>query len=486
MTNTTIWGVYNIQGKLPDGQHVAANDRRATRWFIRWRVNEREHKRTLAQKGHAETFRKRLVRAQLMNYPADQNGYPIEPNLETTPSPGQQNIPAPTGHPNARSFREYCEDVWWPTIESDLGERNRAGHRKNMNDAIMWLQYRPGDPRIGTRPRTRVGDSILLDDLTSDDLKHAITSRRNHNDRTAAANRRKLEAAITAQVEVDIHVEPETATDRTVRAFWVTLGMIVKSAAASRQTDLGSLAGASSLVPRPRTPAFSKRMVPSTQEVFDLSDAIAQLGPRMKDGRPTGERFRALILVAGTLGGRPGELVAHRPQWLKVEDGITLVRFHRSEGRFYDRASGVRGATINSLKHRDPDDERLVPALESVAEALATHLARGYNLPDRTFTSSTGRAHLDWANLADTYWRPACERVFGASAKPELARMPPKTLRKAAITFWLDSGVSTTQAAEWAGHSEEVAQRYYAGRVSPGFTRELALLARHAQESRVP
>ena len=55
--------------------------------------------------------------------------------------------------------------------------------------------------------------------------------------------------------------------------------------------------------------------------------------------------------------------------------------------------------------------------------------------------------------------------------------MPPKTLRSAAITFWLDSGISPLLAAEWAGHSEDVSKRYYAGRASIGFEKEAQPLA---------
>ena len=52
--------------------------------------------------------------------------------------------------------------------------------------------------------------------------------------------------------------------------------------------------------------------MPSVDEVFELADAISQLGPLMTNGHHAGDRFRSLILCAGTLGPRPGELVAHQ------------------------------------------------------------------------------------------------------------------------------------------------------------------------------
>ncbi|MDR7252774.1 integrase [Nocardioides sp. BE266] len=365
-----------------------------------------------------------------------------------------------------------------------MEEKNRAGHRKNMKDAIAWLRYRDGDPRVGAKPDTELGASIRLDDLDSDDIKYALRRRRNHNDRTTAVNDRQIAAAVEKHHDIALDLAPIAASDRTVQAFWVTLKMIIRSAAASRQVDRACLEGGAAMAPRPKRQPVSQRLVPSIQEVFDLADAISELGPRMADGRRAGERLRALVLVGGTLGGRPGELAAHHPEWIDVEDDLTHVIFRGSETPFYDREAGVAGRKIRPLKHRQVGEFRAVPALADVAEVLTTHIERGYCLADRTFTSPTGTAPLTWGNITSIYWRPACERVFGGSGKAELAAMPPKTLRKAAITFWLDSGISLSQAAEWAGHSEDVAQRYYAGRVSPGFAREAALLAQGAANQR--
>ncbi len=67
----TTWGVYNLQGKLLDGTNVDGDDRRACRWFVRWRVDGCEHKRTFRAKGHAKTFRNQLLAAQGMNWDPD-------------------------------------------------------------------------------------------------------------------------------------------------------------------------------------------------------------------------------------------------------------------------------------------------------------------------------------------------------------------------------------------------------------------------------
>ncbi len=57
-----------------------------------------------------------------------------------------------------------------------------------------------------------------------------------------------------------------------------------------------------------------RAVVPSIDEVFDLADAIAQLGPLMPDAVTQGNASDAGAVCGGTLGPRPGELTAHQPE----------------------------------------------------------------------------------------------------------------------------------------------------------------------------
>ena len=466
---TTGWGVYNLAGKLPDGTHVAANDRRATRWFIRWRVNGTERKRTFKAKGHAKTFHSKLLAAQGMDWPADDRGYPIEPNRAAAASAVRP--------PSSPTFEHYCEHTWYPTARSRWADKNRLGHRRNMRLAIEYLRYAPHDPRLSLAEGRQAGGSIKLSDLVPDDLLRALALRRTSNGRTAAVNTRRVQRALaTGQPELELTAE--TTSPATVRAFYITLAMILRAAQASGHTVKDPLIGTAKHAPKPNQRRISQRIVPSIDEVFDLADAIASLGSLGPDSRPLGERFRALVLTAGTLGPRPGELVAHRSEWIDWHDDQAVVRFHQTEAAVYDTEEGISGRRTRQLKHRDQDEWREVPALAAVSSALRLHLERGYGTDGRTFTSVTGKP-LDWHNILESYWRPACERVFAASAKPQLANMTPSLLRKAAITFWLDSGINPLLAADWAGHSEDVSRRYYAGRATSTWQREAELLGAH-------
>lgn len=467
----TTWGVYNIQGKDRHGNHVAPNDKAAVKWFTRWRVDGgTPRKATFKAKGHAATFHKRLLQAQVMGWPADDRGRPVDP-MQQSAAPASRSDPDTP----RLSFEDYCHTTWYPTAKVTWEDKNRLGHRRNMELAIAYLRYPPSDPRLNPRGGRQAGESILLADVVPDDVLRAIALRKTSNGRTAAINRRRTDAALSAGAQ-EVNLVPETSSPATVRAFYVTLAMILRAARASHHIPHDPLVGTSRQAPKPKQSRISHRVVPSVDEVFDLADVIAKLGPTATDGRPAGERFRSLILAAGTLGPRPGELTAHQSDWLDWDGEHLMVRFHRTEAAIYDPREGVKGRQVRSLKHRADDEWREVPALSAVADAIRLHLERGYGSPTRTWTSVSGRS-LDWHNLMALYWRPACQKVFGGTAKNQLVNMTPNTLRKAAITFWLDSGISPYLAADWAGHSEDVARRYYAGRAAGSYAREVAILA---------
>lgn len=472
------WGVYNIEMRLPDGS-VTSNARIAKTFITRWRVDGVLRQRTFDQKGHANTFRETLTLAKVGGWPADQYGWPVNPALLTDSTPAaaalsdpSSSSPAPQGH----TVESYIWDVWWPIVVDTFDDKVRNGHRRNVELAVQLLRYgaSPGDLRVN-RDRQN-GASIMLADLVSDDLRSAVIRRRSINGRTAAVNRRRIEKAFAAGDDVvDVDLEPEQAAPATVRHFAITLGMFIKAAEASGHVTSKPMTGVLDLAPTPKPSSISDRLVLTLDEVFDLADAIAQIGPLMPDGRPDGERFRSLILAGGTLGPRPGELVAHQPEWLTIA-GPGQVRFHETEAAVYNTKDGSTGRRTRGLKHRSKDDYRDVPVLSDVFDALQLHVERGYASEERTWLSRTGTAHLDWHNITDTYFRPALERVFAGTAKAALVSAPPGILRKTAITWWLQSGVTTAVAGEWAGHTEEVAKLHYVSRSSLTWANEAQLL----------
>ena len=465
----STWGVYPVTTNQGGAAATADGSRgkptSPKRWLVRWRVDGVLRKRSFTIKGHADAFRDQLVVAKVKGWDADGRGWPVDP--DRVANAGARLLG------EGLTFEEYANS-WYDIRRSGFGDKNRRAHRDNMRFAVDALRYGTGDPRLRLGRGQVAGGSILMDDLVADDVIRAISVRRTTNKRTAASNQRRIREAFEQGLPV-VELPPERASRATVRSFYISTAMIIAAAKESNVITHNPLAGTARHAPPAKCSPYSSRVVPSVDEVFDLADAISQLGPLMTNGRYAGDRFTALILTSGTLGPRPGEQVAHKTEWIDW-DGQSL-RFEQSAGRVYDPEEGIRGLQLNSLKHREEGDFREVPMLADVADALRTHIERGYATPGRTWTGVGATAALDWSNMKDVYWRPALEKVFGGSGKAQLVTMQPKMLRKAAITFWLDSGIGFPQAAEWAGHSEDVSKKYYAGRSSATYQREAGLLA---------
>lgn len=474
------WGIYGVRGRLQGGKETSESDRAATSFFVRWRVNGKMRRRTLKTRAHARSFRDVLICAKVGGWEADDRGWPLDPSQPNNPNSSLTAPAVVTAH----SFETYVDDVWWPNLRLAKNDKDRIRHRRNADLAVELLRYQEGDSRLGPSGLA-AGDSLAAPDLNADDIKAALVRRRSINGRTAAMNARRLKLAIARDaLEVEFVPLAEVALPATVRDFFITLSMIVKAGIASGVFQSDPLSGASALAPKPRRGKMSHRIVPTLDELFDVADVIATLGPITQHGAPQGARFRSLILCGGTLGPRPGELVAHCPDWVDWDDqGPSELRFHRTEASVYSQelTAAETGRRSRPLKHRDEEDFRCVPLITDVEEALRQHFERGYALDDRTWTSPRGTAHLDWGNIRDNYWRPALSRVFGGTRKDTLATAAPGILRKTAITFWMERGIAEQQAADWAGHTGDVQRIYYSGRSALNYKAEVARLERRRE-----
>jgi len=67
----------------------------------------------------------------------------------------------------------------------------------------------------------------------------------------------------------------------------------------------------------------------------------------------------------------------------------------------------------------------------------------------------------DWLTIVRT-WRRAREAVFTDDVYTSPLAKTPYDLRHAAVSTWLNGGVSPTTAAAWAGHSVEILLKIYA------------------------
>ncbi|MFF1530292.1 hypothetical protein [Cellulomonas sp. NPDC058312] len=358
----------------------------------------------------------------------------------------------------------------------------------DLPEVAAWMRARLELPGV------EVGGSVHVALLLTPDLTRAIEVRRSTDRRLELLNEQRMakweaargrwEAAVAQQAAGVRRGRMPTKPDdpllrdvtvvvcspRTEELFANALGMVLGFA-----EQHGLLAGpnpwrrfsavGSSLTGYRRSELVRphQRNVPPVGTVVDLADAIAELGPvDPRTGRPTGDRFRALVL-ASLLGPRPSEMDALAADDFRPGPDPTL-HVAKSAASVHRLASedGTSISVRDGLKHRPLGSARVVGMPQVVADALEEHIALEYASDRHLFTSPEGGV-LRWGNQIVPYWRPAVERVLGRSSSDLLRDMPRKWLRKAAVTWMLRSGLSVEHVAELTGHDVVTLYRHYSG-----------------------
>jgi integrase len=113
------------------------------------------------------------------------------------------------------------------------------------------------------------------------------------------------------------------------------------------------------------------------------------------------------------------------------------------------------------LKHRADKETRPVPIPPQLVRILRRHIeTHGVATDGRLFRTSHGRPFS--ASAINGVWNQARLLAFTPTqALSPLARTP-YDLRHAAVSLWLNAGVSAPEVAERAGHSVEVLLTVYA------------------------
>lgn len=351
-------------------------------------------------------------------------------------------------------------------------------------------------------PGVQVGASLHVALILAPDLEHAIRVRRRTNrritllnlqaarryegawdrfheaERQRAAGVRRGRMPHRPPAELVLRPQPAECEARTEELFATVIGMILTySAQAGLLVGPNPWHAFASVGPtrtgyrRSSTLRPHQRNVPSVGAVVDLADAVARLGPRdPRTGRPSGERFRALVL-AHLSAARSSEIDALRPG--DFRDGPrpqllfarSLVLKHRlapddADPRLVDPEPTTVQIT-NHLKGRLTGEVRQVDLATPVAEALRAHLDAGYASNGLLFTAPEGGV-VRWGNLVETYWYPAVQQVFGHSTEAVLRELRRSWLRKAAVTWMLRAGLRPDEVATISGHDVVVLYRHYA------------------------
>jgi integrase len=182
-------------------------------------------------------------------------------------------------------------------------------------------------------------------------------------------------------------------------------------------------------------------MVMNQRQVDRLARSCAQLR----------HESRAFVLMQGVCGLRPSEAREVRRRDLDLDSipATVTVRASRTDvsARFLDPGESRR----RPLKGRSRKARRVVPIPRHLVPILREHLERyvGRSADARVFTSPTGRP-LSLTDFHRAVWHTARTTTFPKGSPLRGVRR--HDLRHAAITTWLNSGVTLKTCQRWSGH----------------------------------
>ncbi|MFD1498215.1 hypothetical protein ACFSIL_17555, partial [Streptosporangium lutulentum] len=131
----------------------------------------------------------------------------------------------------------------------------------------------------------------------------------------------------------------------------------------------------------------------------------------------------------------------------------------RSTG--FDHCSSGSTHEERGLKHRGRDDVRPVPIPPELVKILRQHIDEyGTGEDGRLFRSERGG--VIGSTAYTEVWQEARKLAFTPAQVASPLTRRPYDLRHAAVSLWLNAGVSAPDVAERAGHSVDVLLRVYA------------------------
>lgn len=128
------------------------------------------------------------------------------------------------------------------------------------------------------------------------------------------------------------------------------------------------------------------------------------------------------------------------------------------------------------LKQRDIGEIRSVPSPPELTAILHHHMVTfGTTKDGRLFVGERNTDQLPSFTVGRVWAKARAEALSPEQVTSPLAARP-YDLRHAAVSTWLNAGVSLTQVAEWAGHSVEVLLKIYAKCVDDDLVRYQAMI----------
>ena len=410
---------------------------------LRWVVGGRTFSSNFATKALAESRRAELLLAQ-------RRGEAFDDESGLPESEARQKAADVSWYDHAVAFL----DMKWPTLQ--------PGSRRSLASSLATITL--------ALVRDRGGMPDYDDAFTA-----LVNWSFNQHARKAEAPSEKYRAAIAW---VQSHSVPVTAlrNPRTVRVAYeaTTISPSGKPYAPNTyQNKMKGLAGAIkyaieldlldrnpleriSTAPPRKSSTVDRRVVVNPEQARKLIVAVGKQGW-------TGERYVAFFATMYFAALRPAEVLALRVQDCTLpETGWGTLCFAESTP-YVGTAWSDDGdySPRKALKHRAKDESRTVPVHPELVAHLRTHIEKFGTAPDgRLFVRANGE-DIRYGTFA-SIWARARKDVLTLTQVDSPMGKRPYDLRHAAVSTWLNAGVSAPQVAEWAGHSVEMLLSTYA------------------------
>jgi integrase len=422
---------------------------------IRWKVGTKPQSATRRTKALAEAFQSNLRQAAKNGEEFDtETGLP-DSMIEAETEPDRELTPT-------RTFLTLTQEFvtrQWP----HAAPKTRDGLTDALATVLPALtRDLPGAPKPRAL-RTALRSYILLPDHKRPEPTAQVTqiARWTESASLPIADLSEARVILSALDALALKLDGTTAGATTINRKRAVFHSILEYAVHIGDLDSNPLHKVKWTPPK-TSETVDPRVVVNPDQAASLLVAVTYVGKR---GR--GKRLMAFFACMYYAAMRPAEVIGLRSQdcWLPPAGWgrITLAKSRPEVSRKWTDSGDAHEE--RGLKHRAADDVRPVPIPPVLVAILHAHIKEhGVGADGRIFRSERGKP------VASTAYTEVWQDARLLAFTPEQAASPlagrPYDLRHAAVSLWLNGGVSPTEIAKRAGHSVEVLLRVYAKCVS--------------------
>ncbi len=436
-TKVKIWAVRQKKG------------RQRPTFEIRWVTDNEPHSRSRRTKALAEAFRADLIQAAKRGEEFDvTTGLPAsmtQAEPEPEPSPVRTVLAVaqayvemrwPRAAPKSRDGITDALATVLPALTSD--ETSRPA-KEELRTALRQYALLPADKRPDPTPEiAKTAEWLEAASLPITDLNEA----------------KIIRPALDA---LTVNLDGSASGANTVSRKRAVFHNFLAYAAELGELDANPLTTVKWTPPK-TSQTVDPRVVVNQTQAHNLLVAVTYIGQRGR-GRHLSAMFACMYYAAM----RPAEAIALKQSDCHLpESGWGTVTLAKSRPEVNTRWTDT-GETHGErhLKHRAVQDVRPVPIPPVLVKILHDHIEEyGAAADGRLFRTERG------GPVGSTAYTEVWQQARVLALAPEQVASPlagrPYDLRHAAVSLWLNGGVSPTEIAKRAGHSVEVLLRVYA------------------------